>query len=275
MRSEGPRNALCIEVHDVAPATWPLCARILERLDALGPVPVTLLVVPDYHHLGRITHHASFLRAIDRRLARGDEVCLHGLHHLDEGPVSRTPAEWFRRRVRTLSEGEFSATDSAITAQRVARGLAEFVSAGWRVQGFVPPAWLLGRDAALALRRFAFSYVALRNAFYRVPEWRPINTTTLSYAAFSSWRRALSRPALDCLFRRAPAERPMRFAVHPVDARHDRVLAHWQSLVSRALHSRTAMTAARIVATHRDRGGGAEDPLSTTRRARAGVASRP
>jgi len=265
---------LCIELHDVAPATWPLCLRLLAMLDALGPVPVTLLVVPDYHRLGRITHHPAFLRAIDRRLARGDEVSLHGLHHLDEGPVSRSPAEWFRRRVRTLSEGEFAATDRTISAERIARGLAEFVSAGWRVQGFVPPAWLLGRHAAGAVPAFGFSYVALRYAFYRLPQWRAIRTTTLSYAAFSTWRRALSRPALDYLVRRAPRQRALRLALHPVDARHDAVVAHWRSLALRALRERTAMTAARIVATHPDRGSG-PDSTSTTRRARAGVASRP
>src|SRR5437764_11019004 len=143
----GTHGPVCIELHDVAPATWPLCARLLAMLDSIGPLPLSLLVVPDYHRLGRITHHARFLRSIDQRIAGGDEVRLHGLTHLDHGPVSRTPAEWFRRRVRTLSEGEFAATDKLVTAERVSRGLAEFVSAGWRAQGFVPPAWLLGAEA--------------------------------------------------------------------------------------------------------------------------------
>lgn len=266
---------VCIELHDVAPATWPLCSRILAMLDALGPVPLSLLVVPDYHRLGRITHHPRFIRAIDRRLAAGDEVSLHGLHHLDEGPVSRTPLEWFRRRVRTLSEGEFAATDRTISAERIARGLAEFVSSGWRVPGFVPPAWLLGREAGIALHGFAFSYVALRNAFYRLPSWRAIPTTTLSYAAFSDWRRAVSRPVLELALKRAPRQLPLRLALHPVDARHDNVLEHWQSLLRRVLRDRTPMTAAAIVATHVDRPGGTDGVAGARRRARAGVASRP
>lgn len=263
---------VCVELHDVAPSTWTLCTRILAMIDAVGPTPVSLLVVPDYHRLGRITHHPHFLRAIDRRIARGDEVALHGLHHLDEGPVSRTPAEWMRRRVRTLSEGEFAATDRTITSERVARGLAEFVTAGWRTQGFVPPAWLLGREARIAVQGFAFSYIALRSALYRMPTWRAIGTTTLSYAAFSDWRRALSRPVLEYALHRAPRQLPLRLALHPVDAQHDEVLQHWRSLLTRALRDRTPMTAAAIVATHGERPDGPEG--LPTRPARAGVASR-
>jgi predicted deacetylase len=272
----GAHAPLCIELHDVAPATWPLCSRLLEMVDAVGPMPVSLLVVPDFHRRGRVTQDARFLRAMEARLARGDEIALHGLHHLDEGPVSRTPAEWLRRRVRTLSEGEFAATDATISAERIAIGLAEFVAAGWRVHGFVPPAWLLGNGARRALDGFGFSYVAMREAFFALPQWRAIPTTTLSYAAFSAWRRALSRPVLDVLLRRAAPERPLRLALHPVDARFDAVVAHWRSIVVRATREREPLTAARIVELCRDdRGRRAGRTRGSKKRGRAGVASRP
>ena len=266
---------VCVELHDVAPATWPLCRRILARIDALGSVPVTLLVVPDYHHRGSVSASPVFVRAMRARAARGDEICLHGLHHLDEGPVARTPAEWLRRRVRTLSEGEFAATDAAISAERIARGLAEFVALGWRARGFVPPAWLLGSHARTALRGFGFTYVALREALVALPEWRVLPTTTLSYAAFSPWRRALSRPVLDILLARAPAARPLRLALHPVDAEHPAVLAHWERILAEALRTRVPETAERIVAGC-IQDSGPDQPAGTfRRRARAGVASRP
>jgi len=56
---------LCIALHDVAPATWPQCVRLLDLVDALGAPPVTLLVVPDWHAQGRIDAAAEFCRAID------------------------------------------------------------------------------------------------------------------------------------------------------------------------------------------------------------------
>lgn len=269
-----PDAPLCVELHDVAPATWPLCQRILARIDAQGAIPVSLLVVPDYHHHGRITRSGAFLRAIDVRLARGDEVSLHGLHHLDEGPVASSPGEWLRRRVRTLSEGEFAATDAQISAERIARGLAEFVTAGWRVRGFVPPAWLLGPGARVALDGFGFAYVALRNGFVALPGWTLVETTTLSYAAFSPWRRVLSRPVLDWQLRRAPRRRPLRLAIHPVDARYPGVLDHWDRMLQSALATRSPMQAERIVALANGLGPGS-GVARDARHARADVASRP
>src|SRR4051794_20306230 len=58
---------VCIELHDVAPATWPECERALAMLDTIGPVPVTLLIVPNYHGRGSIVEDSAFRNAIDKR----------------------------------------------------------------------------------------------------------------------------------------------------------------------------------------------------------------
>src|SRR5215218_4701026 len=50
----------CIELHDVAPATWPECALILAMLDQIGNIPVTLLVVPNFHGRGSIVDDRRF-----------------------------------------------------------------------------------------------------------------------------------------------------------------------------------------------------------------------
>ena len=46
------KRTLCIALHDVAPATWPRCERLLAMLDGIGARAVTLLVVPDFHRGG-------------------------------------------------------------------------------------------------------------------------------------------------------------------------------------------------------------------------------
>src|SRR6185369_14504453 len=75
------RPALCISIHDVAPATWADCARLLEALAPLGPLPLTLLVVPDYHRQGAAVP-GWYRHAVERRLEMGDELALHGWNHL-------------------------------------------------------------------------------------------------------------------------------------------------------------------------------------------------
>ena len=44
------RRFLCVSVHDVAPHTWPECEYLLQSIRQAAPIPVTLLVVPAYHH---------------------------------------------------------------------------------------------------------------------------------------------------------------------------------------------------------------------------------
>src|SRR5579884_1177916 len=112
-------GALCIALHDVAPATWPHCARWLDLLDALGAPPLTLLVVPNFHGRGRIDRDPAFCRAIERRLAGGDELALHGYDHRDAAPAPRGARAWWRRRVLTAGEGEFAALDEAQARERI------------------------------------------------------------------------------------------------------------------------------------------------------------
>lgn len=233
---------VCVELHDVAPATWEACRRLLDMVDAIGAIPVTLLVVPDYHRRGSFEHDLGFVRAVDARLRRSDEVALHGYCHLDEGPPARSPRAWVQRRLRTLSEGEFAALDGTSAAQRIGLGLAALRRVGWPVRGFVPPAWLLGAQARTALADTALAYVALRDAVHRLPAWDCSPSVTLAYAAFTRLRRLLSRPVLERLSRRAPPGRLLRFALHPVDARHPEVLGHWHALLVAALAQRPALT---------------------------------
>ena len=88
------RGLLCISLHDVAPATLDDCANTLAFLDDLSLGPVALLVVPDYHGLGRVDRDDRFASFIESRILRGDEIVLHGYRHTDTGPSPRGMREW-------------------------------------------------------------------------------------------------------------------------------------------------------------------------------------
>lgn len=244
-------RAMCIEIHDVAPATWSRCARLLDAVDEAGGAPVTLLVVPDFHGRGCADADPAFVAAVDARLARGDEVALHGFAHRDDGPRPRSLPDWFRRRVRTLSEGEFAALPLDRARNLLIAGLETMHRVGWPVTGFVPPAWLLGPEALAALRGpegAELAYVALRDRLLHLPGLCSQPTLTLSYAAFTAPRRWLSRPVLDLLARTAMRHAVVRLALHPVDADHPAVLAHWKALIARLLATHAPRTVASCVA---------------------------
>lgn len=239
--------ALCLSLHDVAPATWPECRRLLRMLDGIGPLPVTLLAVPDYHQGGPLERDRAFLSAMEARLARGDEVALHGYYHLDRGQSPAGPLEWLRRRIYTAGEGEFAALAEAEAAALLERGLALMGRLGWPVVGFVAPAWLLGGGARAALTRFPLRYTTTRRGIYRLPDWRETRAPSLVYSVRAGWRRALSRGWNARLFRGQRTRPLLRISLHPADARHPEVIAHWRRLIEAALENRRPLTKAQWI----------------------------
>jgi hypothetical protein len=234
-------TSLCIAIHDVAPATWPQCSRLLAMLDGLGGPPLTLLIVPDYHDRGRIDHAREFISAIERRLDRDDELALHGYDHLDRAAPPRTPGAWFRRRVLTAGEGEFSAICFAEARQRIGRGLEIFERLGWRADGFVPPAWLTSTDAQQALRRFPLRYTSTHTQLIDLRGDYAIAAPCLTASPRSAWRRATSKLWLRAAERFTAQAPLLRIGLHPADANHADMLSAWRGLLERLLRTRTPL----------------------------------
>jgi len=236
---------VCISIHDVAPGTWPACLRLLELVDAFGPVPVTLLVVPDYHRAGRIDRFPDFLRGVEKRLAGGDEVALHGYFHLDESPAPRGPLGWWQRRVLTRSEAEFAALEYPEAESRLKSGLALMASLGWPVRGFVAPAWLPGPAGRSLLAQFPFSYTTTRTGIYRLPAWDFTWAPSLVYSVGAPWRHSMCEALDGMVLATAGHNELLRVSLHPVDAGCSQALAHWQGVIEKALRHRTPVTKAR------------------------------
>ncbi len=248
MTGRGVRPAsVCVVLHDVSPHTWPACERLLAALDEVTRVPVTLLVVADHHHKGGIEQFPSFLAAIERRRARGDEVVTHGLIHLDEAPPPRGPREWFRRRIYTAGEGEFAVLSKDEAAQRLDEGWRRLRALGWAPQGFVAPAWLMGPGTRAALREGPFAYTSTRREIILLPSRTRLTAPSLVWSVRSAWRRRLSALLNERLLRHVlahPARYPLlRLGLHPVDAAHPEAVHFWQHALREALrHGRVPLT---------------------------------
>ena len=237
-------------VHDAAPATWTEGAAMLRMLDELGARPLTILVVPHYHYQDPITKNVRFIAALEARLACGDELALHGFHHRDDEPAPRTLRGFVERRLLTRGEGEFAALNEPAAAWRIAHGVDAFRTLHWPLHGFVPPAWLLGKASRAAIERcgYPFRYVSARGGLYRLPQWRFVRTANLCYSPDAGWRRALSRALIRAELFRAQHRSLLRVSLHPQDMRHPAVVAHWRTLIARALDERVAITKERWIA---------------------------
>lgn len=241
---DAARPAVAIALHDVSPATWRECRELLSMLDHAGARPLSLLVIPDYHHRAPVLADRPFRKAMDAHVAAGDELVLHGMFHLDSAPAPRTLRGFIDRRLLTQSEGEFAALATDAAAWRIERGIAMFRTLDWPLHGFVPPAWLMSDDTRTALAEcgYPFSYATVRSGLYRLPAWRFERTANLCYSPGSAARRAWSRLAIRHALRSARDTRLLRISLHPQDAREPGVLRHWQRLVVDALAQRRAVT---------------------------------
>jgi predicted deacetylase len=228
--SSGRSPGFSVVLHDVAPGTWPAYREFVDAIDRIGGVPLTLLVVPEFHHQGSIVGDAPFRNAMDARIARGDELVLHGFHHADDAPPPRSPRDVFMRRVFT-HEGEFYAIDAATARQRIASGLAAFKSCGWTARGFVAPAWLLNDVAKVEVAAAGLAYTSDARFLIRLPSWQTVAAPSLVWSARSGWRRVLSR-AWNDRQRRRHADAPLlRLGLHPVDMQHASVVRWWLDTV--------------------------------------------
>lgn len=244
----GQKPAVCVSIHDVAPVTWDECARLAEALREVADLPLTWLVVPQYHRSGG--EQARMEAGLERALAQGDELALHGFTHLDTAPHGPGLSERFLRGSYS-HEGEFAALPADEAARRIQCGLDWFAARGWPVRGFVPPAWLMGEGAWQALRAFDFDYTTTFLRFHLLgaganaaAAGRTVFAPSLVYAARNRAGR-LASPLLADALALALARRPLiRLSLHPPDVRHPRLLRHAQATVERLLATRTAMTKA-------------------------------
>lgn len=229
-----------MSIHDVAPLTWPRCERLLAALSRVARVPVTLLVVPDYHHHGPGLP-PQYRDALAGRLAAGDELALHGFFHIDEGPPPVSLGEWARRRLLTAAEGEFSSLTAAAARRRLDAGRAWFAAQAWPVHGFIAPAWLLGPGAWQAVAASPFAYTTTHRHLHLLHPWRPVAAPVFTWSTRSRTRRALSRACNG--FGPVPRDAPLvRLALHPDDALHPAIVRQAQHLLEVLLRGRVAMT---------------------------------
>lgn len=226
VEADSTAPSLMLVLHDVAPETWADYQPFVEAVDALGTVPMTWLVVPDFHHRNPLGGAPAFCQLLEQRLARGDELALHGFYHADDGPPARNPAEFFMRRVYT-HEGEFFALNQAQAFERLEAGLAVFARHGWPVQGFVAPAWLMSEGTRQALRRLPLSYTSTPQHLYRLPEFAAIDAPGLVWSARSAWRRGLSKAVCEWQRKRWREADTLRLGLHPVDMRHRSSRQYW------------------------------------------------
>ncbi|BBP72527.1 hypothetical protein PHLH6_45310 [Pseudomonas sp. Seg1] len=249
------RPAILLVLHDVAPSTWADYRPFVEAVDALGRIPMTWLVVPDFHGHDALDAHPAFCRMLSERVARDDELALHGYFHSDDGPPPTSPRDWFMRRIYT-HEGEFYKLPHSAALARLRSGIEVFQRYDWPLHGFVAPAWLMSDGTRQALRELPLHYTSDPQHLYRLPDFSPVEAPGLVWSARSAWRRGLSKILSEQRQQRWRQAPVIRLGLHPVDMRHNFSRDYWFNTLQRLLNEgRVPMTKTNWLAQQRGQPG--------------------
>ncbi len=144
------KGSLVVSLHDVAPTTHQVAEKILTELAHRGVSVCSILVVPNYHHLGSSVENREFALWLQELERRGHEIVIHGyFHERPRQPNEELPAKLVTR-VYTNDEGEFYDLGYDEALLRITRARDEFQKIGLRPRGFIAPAWLLSAESECA-----------------------------------------------------------------------------------------------------------------------------
>jgi predicted deacetylase len=231
-------------MHDVAPARWAPCRRVMDEIAAVAGVagvvlPVSLLVVPAWHGDERLPR--DYLQWLWRQPALGHELVLHGHTHLDEAPSRGWWSRLQRRCLYTAGEGEFAALDALQAQRKLRAGRLWAARHGLPMSGFVPPAWLLSADSRRAVEGAGFEHLSTGHAVTALPQGRSLPVRRVVFSTRSAARRVGSVWWARSFGSVRRSDAVLRLDLHPDDADHADVRRTWQRILARAVREREAL----------------------------------
>jgi predicted deacetylase len=185
-------KSLVVSLHDVSPLTQILCEEILAQLHQLGIDQTSLLVIPNHHYRAPIRENSTFRSWLARKTEAGHEPVLHGYFH----QRLKQNADSFRAKltteIYTAGEGEFFDLSMEEALIRVQRGLDDLAFLPRKVVGFIAPAWLLGANAEIAIRKLGFLYTTRLGRVQTFGRCADIRSQSLVWSTRARWRALTS-----------------------------------------------------------------------------------
>ena len=239
-------RAMVVSLHDVSPLTRPVFTAMLAELASLGVARTSLLVIPDHHHRGHMLADAGFCHWLEGLAAQGHELVVHGYYHQR---LARAGETWWQRgmtQIYTRGEGEFYDLPNKEASERLAQARTDFqrLDAPAPV-GFIAPAWLLGDEAAEAVRAAGFQYTTTLTGirdFRTAGDAGFIPARSLVYSCRNRWRRVASLLWNAGVARRLRGQPLLRLSLHPPDYQYANIWRQVRRLVSEVRSDRDITT---------------------------------
>ena len=216
--------------------------KILSELDRIGVRVTSLLVVPDYHHEGAVGLDRQFVQWLRNLQSEGHEIVIHGYFHERTRQRGDSLTQRFFTRIYTQDEGEFFDLDYDTALRRIARGRDEFHAAGLNPQGFIAPAWLLGREGERAARDAGMEYTTRLGSIRDLRSGEDFLTRSLVYSVRNAWRRRASLLWNAALGQVARHNEVLRVSIHPLDYSYPEIWRQIRGFLQGVMSERSPTT---------------------------------
>ncbi len=211
------KGSLVVSLHDVAPSTYQGAEKILAALAHRGVSVCSVLVVPNYHHLGASVENREFSLWLRELEGRGHEIVIHGYFHERPRQPNENLRARFITRFYTNDEGEFYDLGYEEALLRITRARDEFQRIGVRPRGFIAPAWLLSDEGESAAIDAGLEYTTRLRIVRDFRSGKDFQARSLVYSVRNEWRRAVSLAWNGALLPYANRKALLRLSIHPSD----------------------------------------------------------
>jgi predicted deacetylase len=236
------RNSLVVSIHDVAPSTRGTTEKIISELAQRGVRACSLLVVPNYHHLGSFAEDRQLVSWLRDLEAQGHEIVIHGYFHERPRRLNESFSDQFVTQFYTQGEGEFYDLSYDEAFQRITRARDEFRQAGFSPRGFVAPAWLLNAEGTRAARDAEMEYTTRLSNVQDLRSNEIFAARSLVYSVRSPWRRVTSLAWNATLAKLMKENQLVRLSIHPPDYIYPAIWRQIGDLISAMDGVRTSTT---------------------------------
>ena len=187
MFSTGKKKFL-VSLHDVTPVMFERSQQLVEMIMKEVGTAFTMLVVPDFHHQGRLDKYPEFCAWLRDLNNSGVEIAQHGLYHLGGNEKFTLSGKLF-----TSGEGEFVALNRQEAKSRIETGFSILSDAlGSKPVGFTAPAWLYSNETIQVLEELDFDWIEYRWAFQFSRNYN-VTVPAIVFASRTPWKRICSR----------------------------------------------------------------------------------
>lgn len=243
MENNAKEKYLVVSIHDVSPAFGAEIREIVSELRSQKIHKKSLLVIPNYQGKYSILKDNGFLNWLYSLREEGDEIVQHGYEHISRNRRYSSFPDYLMGEFFARGCAEFQNTNYGEARNKIKKGRRILDRAGIFCEGFIPPCWLMGREANKAVMDEGFKYTALIKILRDYEDKLDLKSEVIRFVPQNKIVKYLKRAYNAYLLRGSLRdEKLIRVAIHPQDVQAGGALKYLLKIIRELKEERILLT---------------------------------